>query len=326
MSLMKQVDQHKDDETYCAAWLPEGKSFVIRNPDEFARQVVPKFFKATKFSSFTRKLYRWGFRQINRGIGPDDMIIFGNEFFERDNEELMSKMRSITAAGNRKTENRPASGYGKRAFDPMYDGSGAVGGPDQKRYLFDQIMHQNKNGNFMHPNPGLYGGMNHNNGGMHPGMRGPGGGMGMGGMDQGHYQHQHHPHHHPHGQMMGMNKPYDMMPPGGPNPAMMNHHQYNHMHHHQHPPPPPPPPPPQQGMGPPSGGNPQGYNGNPQGYNGNRQGYNGNDQGYSGNGQGYGGGSGGSVGGSSSGGGNNGNNQSTAEIVNAAIRALQFSS
>jgi len=103
MNMMKFVDE-QDHEEFCVAWLPDGKSFVIRNSDEFTKIVVPKFFKPTKFSSFTRKLYRWGFRQVNRGIGPDDPIIFGNDHFQRDNLDLMIQMRSVTAATIRKQE------------------------------------------------------------------------------------------------------------------------------------------------------------------------------------------------------------------------------
>jgi hypothetical protein len=55
MSLMKFAAKAGDPENYCVAWLPDGKSFIIRNPDDFTRKVLPKFFKATKFSSFTRK-------------------------------------------------------------------------------------------------------------------------------------------------------------------------------------------------------------------------------------------------------------------------------
>ena len=90
------------DENYCIAWCEDGRSFVIRNCDEFTRTVVPKYFKPTKFSSFTRKLYRWGFRQINRGLGPDDPVIFGCAHFQRDAPEEMANMRSVTAAGTRK--------------------------------------------------------------------------------------------------------------------------------------------------------------------------------------------------------------------------------
>lgn len=240
MALMRSVDEHKDDPNYCAAWLPEGKSFVVRNPDEFARQVVPKFFKATKFSSFTRKLYRWGFRQINRGIGPDDPVIFGNEFFERDNEALMSQMRSITAASARKAESRMIGAashqhnmYGKRPFDggsppssSMYD----TYAEQQKRYLYEQFIHQQKNAQMMQQqhSPTLYGGMSTNSPmhmNHHPMNSGGGGGNPM--MDSG-YPPSHHmlP-------SMSSSKPYDMMhsmhSDGSSQPMMMNM-GYNSMH------------------------------------------------------------------------------------------------
>jgi hypothetical protein len=128
-----------DPETFCVAWLPDGKSFIIRNPDEFTRKILPKFFKATKFSSFTRKLYRWGFRQVNRGIGPDDPIIFGNEYFQRDDAELMAKMRSTTAASTRKQEadNLQKMLAQKRAIDTW-----EASERDQKRILLDTLMQQ----------------------------------------------------------------------------------------------------------------------------------------------------------------------------------------
>lgn len=139
MSLMKFAAKSGDPETYCVAWLPDGKSFVIRDPDGFTRKVLPKFFKATKFSSFTRKLYRWGFRQVNRGIGPDDPIIFGNEYFQRDNAELMTKMRSTTAASTRKQEedNLQTMLAQKRALDSR------EADREQKRMLLSTLMQQN---------------------------------------------------------------------------------------------------------------------------------------------------------------------------------------
>mmetsp|Transcript_55796 Transcript_55796/g.60374 ORF Transcript_55796/g.60374 Transcript_55796/m.60374 type:complete len:368 (-) Transcript_55796:652-1755(-) len=94
----------KKDKHFCVSWLPDGKAFVIYDIKDFTNDVVPKFFKASKFCSFTRKLYRWGFRQLNRGIGPDEPIIFGNEFFQQDHADLMVNMRSITAASIRKRE------------------------------------------------------------------------------------------------------------------------------------------------------------------------------------------------------------------------------
>jgi hypothetical protein len=147
MSMMKMAEKENTD-TFCIAWLPDGKSFVIRNPDEFTRTVLPNYFKATKFSSYTRKLYRWGFRQVNRGIGPDDPIIFGNEYFQRDNAELMVKMRSITAAGTRKAHTidnvcqHEMVASGKRALDMS-----VMNVDDQrKRLLLEHMLQQHKFG------------------------------------------------------------------------------------------------------------------------------------------------------------------------------------
>ena len=128
-------ERNQAEKEFCVSWLPEGKAFVIYNIKEFTSSVIPHFFKASKFCSFTRKrksttsframtmiflskvphnnflnrfccnaVYRWGFRQLNRGIGPDEPIIFGNEYFQRDNADLMVNMRSITAASIRKRE------------------------------------------------------------------------------------------------------------------------------------------------------------------------------------------------------------------------------
>jgi len=47
MNMMHYADEYKDDDRFCIAWIPDGKSFVIRNPDKFTRTVLPKFFKAT---------------------------------------------------------------------------------------------------------------------------------------------------------------------------------------------------------------------------------------------------------------------------------------
>ena len=93
------------------------------SPDEFTKTVLPRYFKATKFSSFTRKLYRWGFRQVNRGIGPEDPIVFGNEFFQRDAEELMTQMKSVTAASSKKNDKEAHL----RTLQTIYGSSGLPG-------------------------------------------------------------------------------------------------------------------------------------------------------------------------------------------------------
>lgn len=48
-------------------WLPHGKGFTIVDKKRFAEEVLPKNFKKSKFTSFTRKLNRWSFVRVTRG-------------------------------------------------------------------------------------------------------------------------------------------------------------------------------------------------------------------------------------------------------------------
>lgn len=80
------------------AWIREGKSFEIRDKDRLTSTWLPLFFSHAKYSSFTRKLYRWGFRKLNALGSSQPMVVFSNENFQRDNPSLVNNMRSTTAA------------------------------------------------------------------------------------------------------------------------------------------------------------------------------------------------------------------------------------
>jgi hypothetical protein len=43
------------------SWSTDEKAFVIKKQEEFENIVLPECFNLSKFSSFLRKLYRWGF-------------------------------------------------------------------------------------------------------------------------------------------------------------------------------------------------------------------------------------------------------------------------
>lgn len=82
-------------------WLPHGKSFVILQPEYLAENILPRYFpesasganksksNSCKYPSFTRKLNRWGFRQVTRG--PDSGA-FHHKLFCRDQPELCLQM------------------------------------------------------------------------------------------------------------------------------------------------------------------------------------------------------------------------------------------
>uniref|UniRef100_A0A7S2MPI4 HSF-type DNA-binding domain-containing protein n=1 Tax=Helicotheca tamesis TaxID=374047 RepID=A0A7S2MPI4_9STRA len=47
-----------------ASWSEDGETFVVKNTEVFEKQIIPQFFKHSKFTSFVRQLNFYGFRKI----------------------------------------------------------------------------------------------------------------------------------------------------------------------------------------------------------------------------------------------------------------------
>lgn len=75
--------------TALIAWTDDkGLSFTVHKTDEFARDILPKYFKHSNFSSFVRQLNQYGFHKQN----PDKWM-FGHDSFRKDRPDLL---KSIT--------------------------------------------------------------------------------------------------------------------------------------------------------------------------------------------------------------------------------------
>lgn len=72
------------------SWLPHGNGFIIYQKKRFALEIMPKYFKKSKFTSFTRKLNRWNFVRITRG--PETGAYY-NQFFRKGETRLCMQMR-----------------------------------------------------------------------------------------------------------------------------------------------------------------------------------------------------------------------------------------
>jgi hypothetical protein len=60
--LLSQADQMGFSDVI--SWQPHGRSFLIHQPKEFVRDIVPRYFKHSKLSSFQRQLSLYGFMRL----------------------------------------------------------------------------------------------------------------------------------------------------------------------------------------------------------------------------------------------------------------------
>lgn len=71
------------------SWIPHGRAFIVRKPKKFTSEIMPKYFRQTKLTSFQRQLNLYGFRRITQGA---DSGAYYHELFLRGRPQLCMRM------------------------------------------------------------------------------------------------------------------------------------------------------------------------------------------------------------------------------------------
>ncbi|CAD8206670.1 unnamed protein product [Paramecium octaurelia] len=99
-------------------WNQDGKAFIIKKPYEFAKKILPKYFKHNNYTSFIRQLNIYDFHKIKNELGKHE---FKHNFFQKEKKHLLCeiKRKSIEQQEQLEENNQIQSQYKINLYQPI---------------------------------------------------------------------------------------------------------------------------------------------------------------------------------------------------------------
>ena len=110
-----EILEEDKSEVHCH-WSDDGERVVFLDSDAFARDVCPRYFRHSKWTSFSRMLNMYEFRKISTSPrnARSTRHEFAHEFFTRDRKDLLNRVQRKRRASPR-VEDSPDSDVGQPA-------------------------------------------------------------------------------------------------------------------------------------------------------------------------------------------------------------------
>ena len=120
-----------DGKESIVSWLPHGNAFKVHDVPDFVSNILPLFFKQTKYKSFQRQLNLWGFKRIENG---HEKGAYFNFQFLRDQPNLCrhltrQRCKKVSSKVRRKVSEGSLKGfeellgkqlvYSNNCYDPL---------------------------------------------------------------------------------------------------------------------------------------------------------------------------------------------------------------
>ena len=119
---------------HCIQWTAKGDSFVISDPDTFARDILPTYFKHNNIRSFIRQLNTYGFRKRTNISSTDEHLEFFHAKFRRDEPALLTQIKRCHQPKSQASQPRNAAEsevpLGQSRGIPIGVGAPGSGNPD----------------------------------------------------------------------------------------------------------------------------------------------------------------------------------------------------